>query len=54
MKIIRTLNNIKLKYLYSWSKSEKQLEYGQDVLVNENGKIVFINWKIYNKTETLW
>lgn len=54
MRITSTLNNIKLKYLYSWIAKEGKAEFGQDVLVSENGKIIRIEWLRFGCETILW
>lgn len=44
---------MKIKYLSSWV----EVGYGNngvDILVNEIGKVILINWKKHNRNITLW
>lgn len=54
MRIATTINNQKIKFLYSWYISNIRYEYGYDVLVMENEKIIIIDWLRYNKEMKLW
>lgn len=53
MRITSTLNNEKIKFLYSWVDFGYE-NNGIDVLVTEKGKVIIICWKTHNRETTIW
>lgn len=46
------MNN--LKYLDTWVSIKENTEFGIDIIIDKNEKIIIIGWLWFNQQTTLW